>query len=87
MSIYSIHQLINNFKHKIVCLNILCSRLCVRPRVITCYHKILPSHYSSRKITMANYHKPESKTIQELKDIANKLRIDSINATQASKSG
>ncbi|XP_003696933.1 transketolase isoform X1 [Apis florea] len=36
---------------------------------------------------MANYHKPESKTIQELKDIATKLRIHSINATQASKSG
>ncbi|XP_035722298.1 transketolase-like protein 2 isoform X1 [Vespa mandarinia] len=36
---------------------------------------------------MANYHKPESKTIQELKDIANKLRIRSIEATQASKSG
>ncbi|KOX69770.1 Transketolase [Melipona quadrifasciata] len=36
---------------------------------------------------MANYHKPESKTIQELKDIATKLRIHSISATQASKSG
>lgn len=36
---------------------------------------------------MADYHKPEAKTIQELKDIANKLRIDSVNATEASKSG
>ncbi|XP_015599581.1 transketolase-like protein 2 isoform X1 [Cephus cinctus] len=36
---------------------------------------------------MVNYHKPESKAIQELKDIANKLRIHSIRATQASKSG
>ncbi|XP_020281018.1 transketolase isoform X1 [Pseudomyrmex gracilis] len=36
---------------------------------------------------MANYHKPESKTIQELRDIAIKLRIHSIEATQASKSG
>lgn len=36
---------------------------------------------------MANYHKPESKIIQELKDIAMKLRIHSIEATQASKSG
>ncbi|KAK2585491.1 hypothetical protein KPH14_010145 [Odynerus spinipes] len=36
---------------------------------------------------MANYHKPESKTIQELKDIATKLRIHSVEATQASKSG
>jgi hypothetical protein len=36
---------------------------------------------------MANYHKPEGRTIQELKDIANKLRIDSITATSASKSG
>lgn len=36
---------------------------------------------------MANYHKPEGRTIQELKDIANKLRIHSITATNASKSG
>ncbi|XP_029177222.1 transketolase-like protein 2 isoform X1 [Nylanderia fulva] len=36
---------------------------------------------------MANYHKPELKTIQELRDIANKLRIHSVEATQASKSG
>lgn len=36
---------------------------------------------------MANYHKPELKTIQELRDIANKLRIHAIEATQASKSG
>ncbi|PSN44934.1 hypothetical protein C0J52_15650 [Blattella germanica] len=36
---------------------------------------------------MANYHKPEARTIQELRDIANKLRIHSINATNASKSG
>ncbi|CAL1674838.1 unnamed protein product [Lasius platythorax] len=36
---------------------------------------------------MANYHKPELKTIQELRDIANKLRVHSIEATQASKSG
>jgi len=36
---------------------------------------------------MANYHKPESKTIQEIRDIANKLRIHSILSTDASKSG
>jgi transketolase len=36
---------------------------------------------------MADYHKPEGRTMQELKDIANKLRIDSITATSASKSG
>lgn len=36
---------------------------------------------------MPTYHKPESKTIQELKDVAHKLRIHSINSTQASKSG
>ncbi|KAL5273652.1 TKT family protein [Megaselia abdita] len=33
------------------------------------------------------YHKPESKTVQELKDIAHRLRIHSITSTQASKSG
>lgn len=36
---------------------------------------------------MPTYHKPESKTIQELKDISHKLRIHSITATEASKSG
>ncbi|GFG33508.1 hypothetical protein Cfor_04979 [Coptotermes formosanus] len=36
---------------------------------------------------MATYHKPEGRTIQELKDIANKLRIHSITATNAAKSG
>lgn len=36
---------------------------------------------------MPTYHKPESKTIQELRDIAHKLRIHSITSTQASKSG
>ena len=36
---------------------------------------------------MATYHKPETKTIQELRDIANKLRIGAIVATDASKSG
>ncbi|KAK7791039.1 hypothetical protein R5R35_006842 [Gryllus longicercus] len=36
---------------------------------------------------MATYHKPEARTIQELRDIANKLRLHSIAATNASKSG
>ncbi len=36
---------------------------------------------------MTKYHKPEAKVLQELKDIAHKLRIDSINATNASNSG
>ncbi|KAJ8370106.1 hypothetical protein SKAU_G00101340 [Synaphobranchus kaupii] len=36
---------------------------------------------------MANYHKPDEKTLQGLKDIANKLRIHSIRATCASNSG
>lgn len=36
---------------------------------------------------MPTYHKPEAKTVIELRDIAQKLRIHSINATQASKSG
>ncbi|XP_018801400.1 PREDICTED: transketolase-like protein 2 [Bactrocera latifrons] len=34
-----------------------------------------------------SYHKPEAKTIQDLKDIAQRLRIHSITSTQASKSG
>ncbi|XP_035237604.1 transketolase-like isoform X1 [Anguilla rostrata] len=36
---------------------------------------------------MANYHKPDEKKLQGLKDIANKLRIHSIRATCASNSG
>uniref|UniRef100_A0A7N6BEW0 Transketolase n=2 Tax=Anabas testudineus TaxID=64144 RepID=A0A7N6BEW0_ANATE len=37
--------------------------------------------------TMTSYHKPDEKTLQGLKDIANKLRIHSIKATCASNSG
>jgi len=36
---------------------------------------------------MANYHKPDLRVIQQLQDLSNKLRIHTINATQASKSG
>ncbi|OXA52703.1 Transketolase [Folsomia candida] len=36
---------------------------------------------------MASYHKPESKVVQELRDIANKLRVDSITSTNVTKSG
>ncbi|KAJ8955400.1 hypothetical protein NQ318_003498 [Aromia moschata] len=36
---------------------------------------------------MTNYHKLEAKVVQELKDIANKIRIHSITSTQAAKSG
>lgn len=36
---------------------------------------------------MTKYHKLESKVVEELYNIANKLRIDSITATTASKSG
>ncbi|CAH1979389.1 unnamed protein product [Acanthoscelides obtectus] len=36
---------------------------------------------------MSSYHKLEAKTVQELKDIANKIRIHSITSTQAAKSG
>ncbi|XP_034236177.1 transketolase-like protein 2 [Thrips palmi] len=36
---------------------------------------------------MSNYHKLESKTVQELKDLANKLRIHSITSTNVTKSG
>ncbi|KAG7199965.1 hypothetical protein KM043_014394 [Ampulex compressa] len=43
--------------------------------------------FGNQKTKMASYHKPECKTIQELKDIATKLRIHCIESTQASKSG
>lgn len=36
---------------------------------------------------MSKYHRPDSKSVQTLKDIANKLRIHSIEATNASNSG
>lgn len=37
--------------------------------------------------SMTSYHKPDEKTLQGLKDAANKLRIHSIKATCASNSG
>lgn len=36
---------------------------------------------------MSKYHRPDAKLIQSLKDVANKLRIHSINSTNASNSG
>lgn len=36
---------------------------------------------------MSSYHKPEAKIVQELKDIANKLRVHAVKATIASNSG
>eukprot|EP00112_Aurelia_sp_Birch-Aquarium-sp1_P019000 Seg4613.2 transcript_id=Seg4613.2/GoldUCD/mRNA.D3Y31 product="Transketolase-like protein 2" protein_id=Seg4613.2/GoldUCD/D3Y31 len=36
---------------------------------------------------MAEYHCPDQKTLQTLRDIANRLRIDSIQSTNAAKSG
>ncbi|XP_002733574.1 transketolase-like [Saccoglossus kowalevskii] len=36
---------------------------------------------------MAEYHRPDSKKIQNLRDVANRLRIHSISATNASNSG
>lgn len=36
---------------------------------------------------MAGYHKLEAQVVQELKDIANKLRIHSITSTHAANSG
>lgn len=36
---------------------------------------------------MSDYHKPEARTVQELRDLAHKLRVLSIEATNASKSG
>lgn len=36
---------------------------------------------------MGDYHRPSAKTVQDLKDIANRLRVHSIRATNASKSG
>ena len=34
-----------------------------------------------------DYHRPDQKKIQALKDLANKLRVDSIEMTNASGSG
>lgn len=36
---------------------------------------------------MSEYHRPDAKSLQNLKDIANKLRIHSIQMTDASNSG
>jgi len=40
-----------------------------------------------RALDMSTYHRPDAKFIQSLKDVANKLRIHSINSTNASNSG
>lgn len=48
---------------------------------------VLKSKEKNKLFKMTNYHKPEAKTVQELRDIAHRLRIDSIQATEASKSG
>lgn len=37
--------------------------------------------------TMSEYHKPDTNNLQELRDIANKLRVHSIRSTSASNSG
>lgn len=36
---------------------------------------------------MSEYHKPDTNNLQELRDIANKLRVHSIRSTSASNSG
>jgi len=36
---------------------------------------------------MAQYQKPDQARVQTLRDIANKMRIHSINMTEAAKSG
>uniref|UniRef100_A0A673ARN4 Transketolase n=1 Tax=Sphaeramia orbicularis TaxID=375764 RepID=A0A673ARN4_9TELE len=43
--------------------------------------------YRAASSGVAHYHKPDEKTLQGLKDVANKLRINSIKATCASNSG
>jgi hypothetical protein len=44
-------------------------------------------NFSQLKKRNEMYRKPEAAKIQELKDIAHRLRIHSITSTQASKSG
>jgi len=38
-------------------------------------------------LVMSNCHLPDAEFVQSLKDVANKLRIHSINSTNASNSG
>ena len=42
---------------------------------------------AKREKKMTDYHRPDNKTLQTLRDIANKLRVHSIESTDASNSG
>uniref|UniRef100_A0A672FNC8 Transketolase n=1 Tax=Salarias fasciatus TaxID=181472 RepID=A0A672FNC8_SALFA len=60
-------------------------------RLAAAWCHISPPHTPDRifctRENMSSYHKPDEKTLQGLKDVANKLRIHSIKATCASNSG
>lgn len=48
---------------------------------------LIPTRQSFFKFSLIMYRKPDSSQLQELQDIAHRLRIHSITSTQASKSG
>lgn len=50
-------------------------------RCVTCFLSILYTNMAP------NYHKPCQELVQDLKDIANKLKIHSIESTDCTKSG
>lgn len=51
------------------------------------HHSMLSSFPDNPARRMADYHRPDQKKVQNLRDIANKLRVHSINSTNASNSG
>ncbi|CAG0882189.1 unnamed protein product [Darwinula stevensoni] len=48
---------------------------------------IIMNSSREKNLKMSDYHKPEAKSLQELRDIAHKFRIHSIQSTTAGKSG
>ena len=74
--------------HDIVILAAKCGTLSCE--AIRCLHLIVNIRvlYFSLPLTeQMSYQKPDPKKLQELSDIANKMRIHSVNMTQASGSG
>ncbi|XP_064604734.1 transketolase-like [Liolophura sinensis] len=65
--------------------------VCVHPslyhQVALYQHSMLSSFPDNLARRMADYHRPDQKKVQNLRDIANKLRVHSINSTNASNSG
>lgn len=66
-----------------------CSQAKERPDTLLCefYHFLLKSPRIILSNMEGGYHRPDKKTLQALEDMANKLRIHSIESTNTAGSG